>query len=137
MQLLFEISKLPIRHKEVLEMYDFDDTLWNSNRRFDVDRLLENYRGDLAIEYIRKAYGDSTDPTGLREFVALLQVDRHLFDTEKFYEPENPQHVILTAGHSDLQRMKIESAGYTYAKRILVRDAKNKPLAILRYILKL
>lgn len=136
-QLLAKVRQLPIRYNEILKMVDFDDTLWNSARRYAVDRQLENHRWDLAIAYIRKAYGTEMDPTWLHEFVTLLEVDNHLFETDEFYEPKNPNHVILTAGHPDLQRLKIESAGYTYAKRILVRDAKNKPLEILRYVVKL
>ncbi len=137
LDLLMKISRLPIRPDREIKFVDFDDTLWDSNRRFQIDQWLEENRWDLAIAYIRRAYGNRWDPTWLYEFVSLLQVHNHLFETDEFYQPENPQHVILTAGHLDLQRLKVESAGYRHAKRILVRNAENKPLAILRYILKL
>ncbi len=135
--LLAKIARLPIRFDQVLKMVDFDDTLWNSNRRFDVDKALENHRWDSAYPYIAVRYGSEKDPSWFNEFVSLLQVHHHLLDTDHFYEPRNPDHVILTAGDLHYQRKKIESAGYAKSKRVLVRDAKNKPLAILSYILKL
>jgi hypothetical protein len=100
---------LEIHPTEELEFVDFDNTLLDDERRFAVCKELREYRGKSAYPFIREKFG-TNGSNGFREFVELLNPREHLFDYSDFYDPANPNNVILTAGDIELQTLKVEAA---------------------------
>lgn len=133
--LLEELWALPRKDHVVIHFVDFDGTIMGDSHRFKVDPALIEHRGDSAYGYITEKYGDERDPTGFQNFVKLMDPKNHLLDgSSEFFDPENPNHVILTAGNQSFQNEKIVAAWLWQAKAILVTKAEQKPEAMLQHL---
>ncbi|MBX9809722.1 hypothetical protein K2X92_05020 [Candidatus Gracilibacteria bacterium] len=123
------IQSFPLRAEVQFKFVDYDNTLSHDKRRFQVCKELEDNRGKLAYPIIKKYFGRKGS-NGKREYVRVLKY-------HEFYDPNNPYHVILTAGDEELQRLKIKNSGLGDPKFIIVDDADKKIRAIIDFILKL
>jgi len=137
-RLIEKVQALPKKEDVTLHFVDFDGTILDDQYRFQIDPELANYRGDSAYSYITSKYGNPDDPTGFATFVARMDPKNHiLHGTSRFFDPKNPQHIILTAGNTSFQKEKIYAAGFGEANKILVPNANKKPEMILLYLLKI
>jgi hypothetical protein len=135
-ELLEALSQLDIKDEE-LHFIDLDGTILCDRRRYHVDEHLLNLHGDEAYPYIRDRYWSEWDESWFQEFVRRLDPENHLLIHDHFYNPENPNHVILTAWNQEFQTLKIEAGFWENINHIIVNNAQEKPLAILRYVCKL
>lgn len=137
-ELLEKVLKLPRRDDVTLHFVDFDGTLANDRRRYAIYPELQNYPGDSAYDFIAEKDWDEADPSGFGNFVEKLQIGNHLLDGfSEFFDPNNPHHIILTAGNIQFQEKKIVAAGFWDAKKILVTIAEKKPEMMLAHLLEL
>lgn len=124
-----------------LHFVDFDGTLLDDQRRFEVDPNLRQHRWDLAYYYIVENYSKNRDEDeAFANFIALLAPRDYLLDGyTHFYNPKNPHHAILTAGNKKFQQMKIDATWLAPHPDniILVEDAHEKPRAMLQYFLRI
>jgi hypothetical protein len=127
--LMHQVRRLPVHYGEEFRFVDYDNTLSDDEWRFVVCPKLRQNRWDLAYAVIRQEFG------GFKEYVDRLKPNEHLLDYSHFYDPSNPNHIILTAWDEELQRLKIENSGFDNAQKIIVDDAEKKILAIIQYIL--
>jgi hypothetical protein len=135
-KLLYLLSQLETRDTE-LHLIDLDGTLLCDRRRYEVDDHLLNLHGDEAYPYISEKYWSIWDASWFKRFVELLNPSENLLEHDHFYDPQNPDHVILTAWNQEFQTLKIEAGLWKNVKKIIVNEAQDKPLAILEYVLQL
>ena len=137
-ELIEQVKKLPKEDGIVLRFVDFDDTIAGSLHRFEICPDLAQNRGDLAIALIAQKYWTSIDPTGITQFVSLLDPKWHLLDGyADFYDPTDPHNIILTAGNTELQTKKILAAGFNLDNSIIVPSAPKKMNAILEKLIEI
>jgi hypothetical protein len=131
----------------ILRYVDYDGTLLDDTRRFDIDPNLEKEenRGDGAYIYIPKEYSTTMhidtpsgevsydDQEAYDNFIQLLDPKNHLFhNTGEFFDPNNPQHFILSAWHKYYQEKKIDASWFwPNVQKIIVPKAWDKILAML------
>lgn len=111
----------------------------NDQVRYSVDENLRQYSGDEAISYIMRRYSTPDDPSGFKNFVGSLEPRKHIFkNVGDFFDPENPYDFILTAGNIFFQKEKVDASGFPPdTKKLLVYNAKNKPLIMFYTCLRL
>ncbi len=146
--LLEAVSLLPKKEDKTISFYDFDGTLEDDSVRFKVDPNLLKFRWNTAYPYIEKKYGKETfpkwfrwseDPKWYRRFVSMMNLKSYQLHMEREYafDIDNPDHIILTAGDYDFQKEKITQSWFGNAPRIIVDDAKKKPIRMLEKFLEL
>jgi hypothetical protein len=106
--------------------------------RFRLDPELLNHRQEKAIPYIKQKYPDRDDQEEFDRFLSLLDPKSQVFqNTLDFFDPSNPHDYILSAGPITFQDKKISRAFPTGAQKILLFNAKRKPMKMLLTCLKL
>ncbi len=134
--ILARLSKLPTRLDKTIRFIDYDGTIYADRYRFRILDILQYYRGDSAYPIIREHFAHESDPSGLITFAKLLKPNEDLFgNLGNIFDPRNPDDVILTAGNRLYQYAKICLSGFANAPKIIIEDAKYKPLAMLLYFL--
>lgn len=133
---IVRLSRLPIRLDKTIRFVDYDGTIYADRYRFRILDILQYYRGDSAYPIIREHFSHESDPSGLITFAKLLKPNEDLFgNLGDIFDPRNPDDVILTAGNRLYQYAKICLSGFANVPKIILEDAKYKPLAMLLYFL--
>lgn len=75
----------------------------------------------------------------MKLFIKALDPAKGLLDGyEAFYDPDSADHILLTAGDTQIQRQKIEATWPEKSPlKIIVSEAYQKPIAILELLSRL
>ncbi len=137
-ELIRQVDQLPKRRDITLELFDYDGTLTNDRRRYDILPILEQHRWKDAYRIIREALGTDKDPTGFSTMIEKLHEWDFIFsNVDDFYDRSNPLHHILSAWDLEFQNGKITRSFWEKAKRSVVLNAEDKANEMLRIIIAL
>ena len=137
--LLSQVKHLPRREDITLEIYDYDGTLTNDQKRYSVIPRLAGIKWKDAYGIIAEDLGTEEDPTGFDAMINGLHDGWNFIfsNVPDFYHPENPLHHILSAWAHMFQDGKITRSFWPEAGRSVVLNAEDKPNEILRIIIAL
>ncbi|NVP17442.1 hypothetical protein HUU51_01870 [Candidatus Gracilibacteria bacterium] len=125
------LSKLPIKKDIVLNVLDFDDTLYSRFNQLQ-EPIFQDNRGSEGNRVIRQIGIDNFVNKFYKKTGAVIKLLRIL-------ENQNHNHrsIILTAGEMDLQKLKCEAVGIAgnKPKVVVVKESKSKPMKMLLEIL--
>ncbi|MDD3144573.1 MAG: hypothetical protein PHV23_00515 [Candidatus Gracilibacteria bacterium] len=129
-----KISKMKRKPNVVLNVLDFDDTLYSRINQLQLP-LLQDNRGIRGNEVIN-------NEIGLNNFIETQYSETEVVEKlRQIIENQNAVHksIILTAGEKILQLAKCEKVGIGGDKSrvIVVDNAKSKPMKLVREIIKL
>lgn len=129
-----QILGFPRRPEVKIKFVDYDNTLSDDERRFQICKELKDNRWESAYPVIKRIFWTNWS-NGFEEYIDILDPKNHLLDYSSFYDPSNPNHVILTAWNEELQRLKIEKSWFGETNYIIVDKAHKKIRAIIDYLL--
>lgn len=133
--LLMAALELP-RKNNVVQFIDLDDTLLDGKRRYEIMPELKNFSWSDAYPEIAKKFWTQDDLSWIKAFVKALDPKNHLFgNITKFYSPNDPNQIILTAWDYFFQWEKIRASFGENVQSIIVEHAQDKPNAMLEYFI--
>ncbi|MDD3793633.1 MAG: hypothetical protein PHI37_02390 [Candidatus Gracilibacteria bacterium] len=125
------LSLLPIKREVVLNVLDFDDTLYSRFNQLQFPIYQDN-RGSEGNKVIRQKGIDNFVSKFYKRSGAVIKLLTIL-------ENQNHNHrsIILTAGENDLQKLRCKAVGIdgNKPKVVVVKESKNKPMKMLLEIL--
>lgn len=125
------LSKLPIKKDVVLNVLDFDDTLYSRFNQLQ-EPIFQDNRWSEWNRVIRQIWIDNFVNKFYKKTWAVIKLLRIL-------ENQNHNHrsIILTAWENDLQELKCEAVwiAWNKPKVVVVKESKNKPMKMLLEIL--
>lgn len=125
------LSKLPIKKDIVLNVLDFDDTLYSRFNQLQ-EPVFQDNRWSEWNRVIRQIWIDNFVNKFYKKTWAVIKLLRIL-------ENQNHNHrsIILTAWEMDLQKLKCEAVwiAWNKPKVVVVKESKSKPMKMLLEIL--
>lgn len=126
-----KLTSLPIKKEIVLNVLDFDDTLYSRFNQLQ-DPIYQDNRWSDWNRVLRQVWIDNfVNKFYKRSWAALKLI--------KIIENQNYNHrsIILTEWEMDLQKLKCEAVWIEWNKPkvIIVKESKNKPMKMLLEIL--
>lgn len=126
-----KLTSLPIKKEIVLNVLDFDDTLYSRFNQLQ-DPLFQDNRWSDWNRVLRQVWIDNFVNKFYKRSWAVLKL-------LKIIENQNYNHrsIILTAWEMDLQKLKCEAVWIecNKPKVVIVKESKNKPMKMLLEIL--
>lgn len=125
------LSKLPIKKDIVLNVLDFDDTLYSRFNQLQ-EPVFQDNRWSEWNRVIRQNGIDNFVNKFYKKTWAVIKLLRILEN-----QNQNHRSIILTAWENDLQELKCEAIWIVWNKPkvVIVKESKNKPMKMLLEIL--
>jgi len=126
-----KLSKLPIKKDIVLNVLDFDDTLYSRFNQLQ-DPIFQDNRWSDWNKILRQIWINNFVNKFYKRSGAAIKLLRILEN-----QNQNHKSIILTAWETDLQMLKCENIWLecNKPKIIVVKESKNKPMKMLIEIL--